>query len=115
VRSMRDQAAIGWSVENKMYDVGVVNSASGVARNWEKNGGRVIAASRDQINMPLIASPGLPPARVARLRAAVLALDSTDSGRAILKKINLPAGFRETPREEFLAFLKWLGEETRPF
>jgi len=114
VRSMRDQAAIGWSVENKMFDVGVVNSASGVARTWEKKGGRVIAASRDQINMPFIASPGLSAARIAKLRAAVLALESTDSGRAILKKINLPAGFRETSREEFLAFLKWLGEETKP-
>jgi ABC-type phosphate/phosphonate transport system substrate-binding protein len=113
VRSMRDQAAIGWSVENKMFDVGVVNSASGVGKNWEKNGGRVIAASRNQINMPFIASPDLTPTQIARLRAAVLALDSTDSGRAVLKKINLPGGFRETPREEFLDFLKWLGEETK--
>ncbi|HET7363247.1 MAG TPA: PhnD/SsuA/transferrin family substrate-binding protein [Burkholderiales bacterium] len=115
VKSMRDQAAIGWSVENKMFDVGVVNSASGVARNWEKNGGRVVAASRNQINMPLIASPKLSAAQITKLRTAVLALDSTDSGRAILKEINLPGGFRETPREEFLEFLKWLGEETRPF
>ena len=113
VKSMRDQAAIGWSVENKMFDVGVVNSASGVAKSWEKNGGRVIAASRNQINMPFIASPDFSPAQIARLRAAVLTLESSDSGRAILKKINLPAGFRETPREEFLEFLKWLGEETK--
>ena len=113
VRSMRDQAAIGWSVENKMFDVGVVNSASGIGKNWEKNGGRVIAASRNQINMPFIASPDLTATQIARLRAAVLALDSTDSGRAVLKKINLPTGFRETPREEFLDFLKWLGEETK--
>lgn len=113
VKSMRDQAAIGWSVENQMFDVGVVNSASGIGRNWQKNGGRVIAASRDQINMPLIASPDLSAAQIAKLRAAILALDSTDSGRAVLKKINLPAGFRDTPREEFLVFLKWLGEETK--
>jgi phosphonate transport system substrate-binding protein len=113
VKSMRDQAAIGWSVENKMFDVGVVNSISGVARSWEKNGGRVIAASPNQINMPFIASPEFSAAQIAKLRAAVLSLDSTDSGRAILKKINLPAGFRETPREEFLEFLKWLGEETK--
>ena len=113
VKSMRDQAAIGWSVENNMFDVGVVNSASGVGKNWEKNGGRVIAASRNQINMPFIASPDFAPAQIAKLRAAVLALDSTDGGRAILKKINLPGGFRETPREELLDFLKWLGEDTK--
>ena len=29
VRSMRDQAAIGWSMENEFFDVGVVNSISG--------------------------------------------------------------------------------------
>jgi ABC-type phosphate/phosphonate transport system substrate-binding protein len=110
VRSMRDQAAIAWSLENGFFDVGVVNSASGVGRSWEKNGGRVIARSRDQINMPLIASPKLSAAQVERLRAAVIGLDSSDSGRAILKKIGLPAGFKETPREAFLDFLAWLGE-----
>jgi phosphonate transport system substrate-binding protein len=113
VKSMRDQAAIGWSVENNMFDVGVVNSASGIGKNWEKNGGRIIAASRNQPNMPFIASPDLSPGQIAKLRAAVLTLDSTDSGRAILKKINLPGGFRDTPREELLDFLKWLGEETK--
>jgi phosphonate transport system substrate-binding protein len=113
VKSMRDQAAIGWSLENGFYDVGVVNSASAVGRSWEKNGGRVIARSRDQINMPFIASPQLSAAQIARLRAAVLALDSNDAGRAILKRIGLPGGFKETPREEFLDFLKWLGEDLR--
>ncbi len=114
VKAMRDQAAVGWSVENGFYDVGVVNSASGVGRTWEKNGGRVIARSPDQINMPFIASPAISPERIARLRAAVLALDASDAGRAILKSIGVPTGFRDTPREEYLAFLKWLGEETKP-
>jgi phosphonate transport system substrate-binding protein len=110
VRAMRDQAAIGWSLENGFFDVGVINSASGVARSWEKNGGRVIARSRDQINMPFIASPKLSAAQVERLRVAVIGLDSTESGRAILKKIGMPAGFKDTPREAYLDFLKWLGE-----
>jgi phosphonate transport system substrate-binding protein len=110
VRAMRDQAAIGWSLENGFFDVGVVNSASGVGRSWEKNGGRVVAKSRDQINMPFIAAPHVPAAQVAKLRAAVLSLDSTEGGRAILKKIGMPAGFKETPREAYLDFLKWLGE-----
>jgi ABC-type phosphate/phosphonate transport system substrate-binding protein len=114
VKAMRDQAAIGWSIENGFYDVGVVNSASGVGRTWEKNGGRVIAASPAQINLPFIASPALPPEKVARLRAAVLALDSSDAGRAILRNIGAGSGFRDTPREEYVAFLKWLGEELKP-
>ena len=110
VRSMRDQAAIAWSLENGFFDVGVVNSASGVGRSWEKNGGRVIARSRDQINMPMIASPKVSPAQVERLRAAIIALDSTESGQAILKKIGMPAGFKETPRQAFVDFLAWLGD-----
>jgi ABC-type phosphate/phosphonate transport system substrate-binding protein len=110
VRSMRDQAAIAWSLENGFFDVGVVNSASGVGRSWEKNGGRVIARSRDQINMPLIASPKLSAVQLERLRAAIIALDSTESGQAILKKIGMPAGFKETPRQAYLDFLAWLGD-----
>ena len=110
VKSMRDQAAIGWSLENGFFDVGVVNSVSGVGRSWEKNGGRVIARSPDQINMPMIASPKVSPAQVERLRAAIIALDSTESGQAILKKIGMPAGFKETPRQAFVDFLAWLGD-----
>ena len=110
VRSMRDQAAIAWSLENGFFDVGVVNSASGVGRSWEKNGGRVIARSRDQINMPLIASPKISTAQVERLRAALIALDSTESGQAILKKVGMPAGFKDTPRQAYIDFLIWLGD-----
>jgi len=110
VRAMRDQAAIGWSLENGFFDVGVVNSASGVGRSWEKNGGRVIARSRDQINMPMIASPKLTSAQVERLRAVMIGLDSTDEGQAILKKIGMPVGFKDTPRQAFLDFLAWLGD-----
>jgi len=110
VRAMRDQAAIGWSLENGFFDVGVVNSASGVGRSWEKNGGRIIARSRDQINMPMIASPKLSAAQVERLRAAMIGLASTESGQAILKKVGMPAGFKETPRQAFIDFLAWLGD-----
>jgi len=110
VKSMRDQAAIGWSLENGFFDVGVVNSVSGVGKAWEKNGGRVIARSPDQINMPLIASPKVSAAQIERLRAAIIALDTTESGHAILKKIGMPAGFKETPRQAFIDFLAWLGD-----
>ena len=88
----------------------MVNSVSGVGRSWEKNGGRVIARSRDQINMPMIASPKVSPAQVERLRAAIIALDSTEGGQAILKKIGMPGGFKETPRQAFIDFLAWLGD-----
>jgi len=109
VKSMRDQAAIGWSLQSGFFDVGVLNSVSGVARTWEKNGGRVIAKSRDLPNMPFIASPDVTSAQVAKLRTAVVSLDQTEPGRAILKKIGL-TGFQETPNKVLLDFLAWIGD-----
>jgi len=109
VKAMRDQAAIGWSMENAFYDVGVINSISGVARVWEKNGGRVLARSRELPNMPFIASPEITEEQVAKLRVAVIALDTSDSGKAILKKIGL-TGFQAANAKVFLEFLAWIGD-----
>jgi ABC-type phosphate/phosphonate transport system substrate-binding protein len=109
VKAMRDQAAIGWSMENSFYDVGVINSISGVGRSWEKNGGRVIARSHELPNMPMIASPEISEQQIAKLRAALISLDSSESGNAILKKIGL-TGFQYTSAKVFVDFLDWLGD-----
>jgi len=109
VKSMRDQAAIGWSMENGFFDVGVINSVSGVGRTWEKSGGRVIAASPELPNLPMIASPALSESQVAKVRSALVALDSTDEGRAILKKIGA-SGFQPASRQALLDFLAWIGD-----
>jgi phosphonate transport system substrate-binding protein len=109
VKSMRDQAAIGWSMENGFYDVGVINSISGVARSWEKNGGRVLARSRELPNMPFIASPEVTEEQVAKLRAGVIALESSDAGKVVLKKIGL-TGFQAADAKVFLDFLAWIGD-----
>jgi len=110
VKAMRDQAAIGWSMENAFYDVGVVNSISGIGRSWEKNGGKVIAKSRELPNMPFIASPQITEEQIVRVRAAIVALDSTDSGKAVLKKIGVPTGFQPASSRIFLDFLAWIGD-----
>ncbi len=112
-RSMRDQAAIGSSLENGFFEVGVVASYSGVGRNWEKKGGRVIGRSRDLPNMPLIASPKFAAAQIGRLRVALIALDSSPEGAAILKEIGV-TGFKEAEPAQFLDLLKWLGELEKP-
>jgi phosphonate transport system substrate-binding protein len=110
VKAMRDQAAIGWAMENKFYDVGVVNAISGIGRTWEKKGGRVIAKSREMPNMPFIASPEISGEQIARLRAAVVALEDTEAGKAILKKIAVPSGFQSTEAKPFLDYLAWVGD-----
>jgi phosphonate transport system substrate-binding protein len=109
VRAMRDQAAIGWSMENEFFEVAVVNSVSGVGRSWEKNGHRVIARSEELPNMPMIASPQITDAQVAAVRDAMIALAQSDGGRVALKKIGL-SGFQETSPKAFLDFLKWIGD-----
>src|SRR6266513_1622417 len=109
VRSMGDQAAIGWSLEERFFDVGVVSSTSGVGRTWEKNGGRVLARSREVPNTPIIASPKISAAQVQKLRAALVALESTEGGAALLKRIGIN-GFREASSQTFLDLLKWLGD-----
>ena len=109
VRSMRDQAAIGWSMENEFFDVAVVNSVSGVGRSWEKNGHRVIARSRELPNMPMIASPQINETQLAALRSAMVSLSASEDGRMILKKVGL-TGFQEASSQVFLDFLKWIGD-----
>lgn len=109
VRSMGDQAAIGWSMESRFFDVGVVSSTSGVGRTWEKNGGRVLARSPEVPNTPIIASPKISAAQIQKLRAALVALASTENGAAILKKIGVN-GFKETSSQTLLDLLKWLGD-----
>lgn len=113
VRSMRDQAAIGWSMENGFFDVGVVASFSAVGRTWEKKGGRVIARSRDLVTVPLVASPKVSAAQIANLRAALIKLDSSPQGAAILKQVGV-SGFRETSPGPFLDLLAWLGDLEAP-
>jgi len=109
VRSMGDQAAIGWSMEGRFFDVGVVSSTSGVGRTWEKNGGRVLARSPEVPNTPIIASRNISAAQIQKLRATLVALESTASGAAVLKKIGVN-GFKESSSQTFLDLLKWLGD-----
>ena len=109
VRSMGDQAAIGWSMEGGFFDVGVVSSTSGVGRTWEKNGGRVIARSPEVPNTPMIASPRVSAAQIQKLRAALVSLESTESGAATLKEIGV-SGFKEASSSTFIDLLKWLGD-----
>ena len=109
VRTMSDQAAIGWSMESGFFDVGVVASFSSVGRTWEKSGGRVIARSRELPNTPMIASPKVSAAQIQRLRVALISLDSTPGGASILKSIGI-ASFKEASSQTFVDLITWLGD-----
>jgi ABC-type phosphate/phosphonate transport system substrate-binding protein len=109
VRTMSDQAAIGWSMESGFFDVGVVASYSGVGRTWEKNGGRVIARSTELPNTPMIASQRVSAAQVQKLRAALVSLQSAPNGPSVLKAIGIP-GFKEAQSQSLVDLITWLGD-----
>jgi len=109
VRSMSDQAAIGWSMESGFFDVGVVASYSGVGRNWEKNGGRVIARSPELPNTPMIASRKMSAAQIQKLRAALVSLPSAPNGPVVLKNIGI-TGFKEASSQTLVDLIAWLGD-----
>jgi len=94
--------------------VGVVSTFSGVGRTWEKNGGRVIARSPELPNTPFIGSPKISAAQIRKLRAALVPIESTESGVAILKKIGVAGGFKEASSQTFIDLIKWLGEMETP-
>ncbi|MFM9883507.1 MAG: phosphate/phosphite/phosphonate ABC transporter substrate-binding protein [Burkholderiales bacterium] len=109
VKSMSDQAGIAWTLEQNFYDVGVVASFSGVGRTWEKKSGRVIAKSRDLPMVPMVASPKIPRADIAKIRAALTSLDASEAGVAILKEVGV-TGFKDIEATPFIDLLTWLGE-----
>lgn len=109
VRAMSDQAAIGWSMEGGFFDVGVVASFSGVGRTWEKKGGRIIARSPELPNTPMIASPKVTQAQIQKLRVALVALRTSESGAAVLKDIGVP-GFKEVSSQTLIDLITWLGD-----
>lgn len=108
VQFFRDQAAIGFTLESKLADVGAVMSYSGVGRDWEKKGGRVLLDGPKQPYMPLVASPRVAVADIITLRNALIGLDQSPNGRAILQRVGVP-GFESRDAKDLLTLLSWLG------
>jgi len=103
----KEQGAVGWSVENKLSEVGGVASYSGVAKNWEKGGQRVLHKSVAQPYSPLIAGKRIPADKLAKLKTALAELDKSDAGKKVLATIGIQ-GFNPESSERLLALLAWL-------
>lgn len=108
LKYVREQDVVGYSIENDIGEVGGVASYSGVARNWEKKGGRILARSIKQPYFPLVAGPRIAPEDVARLRQALLDLAKDDDGKKVLSTIGIQ-GFVAGEDKRVLDLLKWLG------
>ena len=103
----KEQGAVGWSVENKLSDVGGIASYSGVAKNWEKSGQRILHKSALQPYSPLIAGSRVPADKVAKLKTVLAGLEKTEAGQKVLKSAGIQ-GFNPESSERLLALLAWL-------
>jgi len=108
VQYIREQDVLGYAVETGILDAAGVSSFSGVARNWEKKGGRVVHRSTKQPYFPLIASPSMPKGEVEKVRKALVQLSESDSGKEVLQGLSVQ-GFVTGDQERLLKMLVMLG------
>lgn len=107
VQFLREQAAVGFYLENKLADVGGIASYSGLAQKWEKDGHRVLHKSVAQPYFPLVGNKTITPAQLKAIQAELLALSDSESGREVLKRIGIER-FDTGSEERLREFLKWL-------
>ncbi len=108
IRNFRSQEAVGYAVEQKLSDVGVVISYSKVAKDWTGKGHRFLWESKKLPYWSVIGSPKLAPEEVAKIREALIKLDQGDDGQKILKEIGVK-GFVPGDQAAYLDMLKWVG------
>ena len=78
-----------------------------MAKNWEKNGQRVLHKSIAEPYSPLIAGKRVAPEQIAKLKTALGDLDKTEEGRKVLSTLGIQ-GFNPESSERLLALLAWL-------
>jgi phosphonate transport system substrate-binding protein len=107
VQFVREQAAVGFYLDNKFADVGGVASYSGIAKKWEKDGGRILHKSVAQPYFPLVAHKRIKPEQVKAIQDELLALPGSEAGKDVLKRIGVEQ-FDTTSEPRMRELLKWL-------
>lgn len=107
VQYVREQAAVGFYLENKFADVGGVASYSGIAKKWEKDGNRILHKSVAQPYFPLVAHKRVRPEQIKAIQAELLALPDSESGQEVLKRIGIQQ-FDTGSEARMRELLKWL-------
>ena len=108
IRNFRSQEAVGYAVEQKLSDVGVVISYSKVAKDWTSKGHRFLWESKKLPFWSVIGSPKLTQEEIAKIREALIKLDQGEDGQKILKEIGVK-GFVPGDQAAYLDMLKWVG------
>lgn len=109
VNYVKEQAAVAFYLDNKFAEVGAIASYSGVGKNWEKNGDRILHKSIPQPYFPLVAYRKVRPEQIKAVQTELLSLSENPAGQELLKRIGVKefdtgaeAKMRELP--------KWLGQ-----
>lgn len=109
VQYVREQAAVGFYLDNKFADVGAIASYSGLARKMDKDGFRLLHKSAAQPYFPLVASRKIRPEQIKAIQKELLALSSSPEGEDILRRIGID-GFDTGAQERMTELLKWLAQ-----
>lgn len=107
VQFVREQAAVGFYLDNKFADVGGVASYSGIAKKWEKDGGRILHKSVAQPYFPLVAHKRIKPEQLKAIQEELLALPASEAGKDVLKRIGVEQ-FDTGSEARMRELLKWL-------
>ena len=107
VQYVREQAAVGFYLQNKFADVGAIASSSGLAKKLDKNGFRVLHKSPPQPYFPMVASKKIRPEQIKAIQKELLALPSRPDGQDILQRIGI-AEFDTASEARLVGLLKWL-------
>lgn len=112
VTYVKEQAAVTFYLDNKFADVGAVASYSGVGKNWEKNGDRILHKSVPQPYFPLVAYSKISALQIQSVQRELLALSNTDNGKEVLKRIGVNA-FDAGSEAKLRDLPQWLNQETK--
>ncbi len=107
VRHARYQEAVPFMVEQGFADVGAV--APGQSKAWEKKGGVVLFRSRKLPHWGIIASPAMSAQDVSALRDALIAMEGSEEGKAILARIGV-SGWVAGSAQDYVEMMTWLGQ-----
>ncbi len=112
VTYVKEQAAVTFYLDNKFADVGAVASYSGVGKNWEKNGDRILHKSVPQPYFPLVAYSKISALQIQSVQRELLALSNTDNGKEVLKRIGVNA-FDAGSEAKLRDLPQWLNQEAK--
>lgn len=107
VQYLDRQEAVGYTIEEKIADVGVIVSYSKVGKGWLKAGGRFLATKEKLPYWSVIVSPKVGQATVQKLKKALTGLELSAAGQDILQKIGV-TGFADGEQQDFIDMLDWV-------